>query len=88
MVEGPVTVTKKNGETTVVDCFGVGQSFDVDGTPYRYGYREPKAEEPKTKPAVVPASSGHEGNFVPDDLEAGDDDYVVDDDGRSVPYDF
>lgn len=86
VVEGPVTVTKKNGKTSIENVLGVGGSFDVDGVRYRYGYLKPKAEEPK--PPAAPSTGAYEGNFVPDDLDAGGDEYVVDEDGRSVPIDF
>lgn len=66
VVEGAVTVTKKNGKTSVENVVGVGTTFDRGGVAHRYGYLKPKAEEKPTSPAS-------EDNYVQDDFAEYDD---------------
>lgn len=66
--EGPVTVTKMNGQTSVENVLSVGSSFDKDGVLHRYGYLRPKAEGTAPRPAS-PALSQSEADFVPDDFQ-------------------
>lgn len=77
VVEGPVTVTKKDGKTTVEIVLGLGGAFDNDGVPYRYGYLKPKADD-AVKPAK-PTSSDSEANYVPDDFVPDYEDQTDDD---------
>lgn len=74
VVEGPVTVTKRNGKTSVEIVLSIGASFNVDGVLHRYGYLKPKTEgtEPKPVPAVS-AASRTEADFLPDDFQPDDD---------------
>lgn len=65
VVEGPVTVTKKNGRTSVENVVGVGGTFDRNGVPSRYGYL---MEKPEAQPAKSAGAGGatSEDDFVPD----------------------
>lgn len=76
VVEGPVTVTKKDGTTSVVLVHSVGREFLVDGVPHRYGYHgaRPEHSAVPAQAAVVPPAPGlGDAEFMPDDFsEAGD----------------
>lgn len=65
VVEGPVTVVKKNGKTTVENVVGVGTTFDRGGVQCRYGYLKSKFEQAQQSPAVAVS----EGNFLPDEYD-------------------
>lgn len=89
VVEGPVTVTKKNGKTSVENVLSVGASFDVGGVLHRYGYLKPKAEGTAPNPAAF-APTMADANFVPDDFEpSADVDFMPADDAQdTADWDF
>lgn len=75
VTEGPITVTRKNGTTSVVIVHGVGKDFLVDGVQHRYGYHgvNVAASVPAPAAAVPPAPAGSDFDFLPDDFMPGDD---------------
>lgn len=73
VVEGPVTVTLKNGKTSVAIVQGIGKAFLVDGVEFRYGYLEPKPAAQEPAPAAAPSPKLSEADFMPDDFVPGDD---------------
>lgn len=47
---GPVTVTKRSGETGEAEVVRTSAPFDVDGVPHVYGYLKKKERAPRETP--------------------------------------